>query len=77
MALQLQPSINVNPRDSISASVASSQSTDNLGSVSAKEDCEISSEEEGHLARRLFRRSLRGSVGSAPGKIGHETSGIR
>lgn len=49
------------------STVASSQSTDNLGSVSAKEDGENLSEEEGHLAKRLFRRSFRGSVGSAPG----------
>ncbi len=50
------------------APVVSSQSTDNLGgSMSAKEDGGNSSEEDGTLAKRLFRRSFRGSVGSAPG----------
>jgi hypothetical protein len=52
------------------APVVSSQSTDNLGgSMSAKEDGGNSSEEDGTLAKRLFRRSFRGSVGSAPGGV--------
>jgi hypothetical protein len=32
-----------------------------------QEDGGNSSEEDGQLAKRLFRRSFRGSVGSAPG----------
>ena len=52
------------------APVVSSQSTDNLGgSMSAKEDGGNSSEEDGTLAKRLFRRSFRGSIGSAPGGV--------
>jgi hypothetical protein len=37
--------------------------------MSAKEDGGNSSEEDGTLAKRLFRRSFRGSVGSAPGGV--------
>jgi len=48
----------VKAKTSYTLSDSSSQSIDNLGSVSAKEDGEVPSEEEGQLANSFFRKRL-------------------